>query len=477
MSSNNVPLMIRLMYGVGQAAESIKNFGFGTLLLLYYNQVLGLSGTYSGMAIFIAMGADAVSDPVVGSWSDGTKSRWGRRHPFMFAAVLPLGITFYFLFMPPDGLSDFSLFLWFAAFCVLVRTALTFFHVPYLSLGAELTQDYQERTRIVVVRMAFGLVAALVVIAIAWNYFFLTTIDNPTPQLTQEPYFKYAFLSSCVMMGMMLVCGWGTRASIPKLAGSKQEARRFSLIQVYADIYQALLNPSFRVLFFSTILFFVFAGTHGALAMHLKTFFWELDTKAIQYWQYGAVLGGVIGLPLTPVLNRWIDKKWTVILGCGGSALANTGPVLLKMAGLMPTDTSILVPILVFLSAFSALSGVQAAVTVASMMGDIADEHELTHGTRQEGIYFGSYNFSAKCTTAMGNLVAGFALDFIHFPVNSKPGLVGEGVIFNFGVMYSAVTLIIIFSTWVFWSYNLDKKRHEQIMTELKERHDTGQLH
>ena len=140
----------------------------------------------------------------------------------------------------------------------------------------------------------------------------------------------------------------------------------------------------------------------------------------------------------------------------------------------MPTDTSILVPILVFLSAFSTFSAIQAGVTVASMMGDIADEHELTHGTRQEGIYFGSYNFSAKCTTAMGNLVAGFALDFIHFPVNSKPGFLSEDVIFNFGVMYSSVMLIMIFSTWVFWPYSLDKKRHEQIMTELRERQDTG---
>lgn len=190
MEAGRVPTLTKLMFGVGQAAESIKTFGFGTLLLLYYNQVLGLSGTYSGLAVFIALLADAISDPAVGSWSDGIKSRWGRRHPFMLASVIPLGVTFYFLFMPPQGLSEFQLFLWLAAFGVLVRTALTFFHVPYLSLGAELTQDYYERTHIVVVRTAFGLVASLAVIAVAWNFFFIRTPDNPTPQLTQEPYFE-----------------------------------------------------------------------------------------------------------------------------------------------------------------------------------------------------------------------------------------------------------------------------------------------
>ena len=460
----------KMMFGFGQAAESIKNFGFGTLLLLYYNQVLGLSGTYSGLAVSIAIVADAISDPAVGSWSDGVHSRWGRRHPFMLASVLPLGVTFYFLFMPPEGLSEFQLFLWFATFSVLVRTALTFFHVPYLSLGAELTQDYHERTRIVALRMAFGLGASLVVIAVAWNFFFIKTPDNPTPQLTRDPYFSYALLSSCVMMAMMLVCIWGTRGAISSLPGSGQPARAFSLKQVYVDLYQALHNPSFRILFVTTLLFFIYAGTHGALSMHLKTFYWQLGTEGIQYWQYGAVLGGVVGLTLTPWLNRWVDKKWTVVIGCLGSVVANTAPVVLDLLGLMPRNHDVLVPILVALATISSVSMIQAAVSVPSMMGDIADEHELTHGTRQEGIYFGSFSFSTKCTTAMGTLVAGLCLDLIRFPVNSKPDLLPEQVRFDFGLMYSAVAVIVIFALWAFWDYKLDKSKHDEIIAQLEDR-------
>ncbi|MCB1694222.1 MAG: MFS transporter [Pseudomonadales bacterium] len=470
MAQSPVSLRLKFFFAIGQAAESIKNFGFGTLLMLYYNQVLGLSGSYAGLAVAIAIAADAISDPAVGSWSDGIRSKLGRRHPFMYAAALPLAVTYYFLFMPPEGLTEFELFLWFTTFAILVRTALTLFHVPYLSLGAEMTQDYHERTKIVVFRTAFGIIASFVVIAIAWNFFFIKTPDNPTPQLTREPYFEYALLSSIIMSSMMFVSTWGTKEVIPHLAGARQAARPFSMSKVYSDLFQALQNPSFRALFVGTLLFFIYAGIQAALSMHLKTFYWELDTKAIEYWQYAAVAGGIFGLPLVPLFNRWFDKKWTVIIGVIGAAIAGTLPVMMKVFGLMPSDPDILVPILVALALLGSVSGVQAGVTVASMMGDIADEHELNHGTRQEGIYFGSYSFSAKCTSALGNLCAGFILDIISFPTNSKPGMVPEDVLTHFGWVYGVVALILIFSTWVFWPYSLDKRRHAEIVEALSKR-------
>ena len=100
-SQRRVPLATRVLFGVGSIAEGVKNTAFNVFLLFYYNQVLGVSGTLTGTAIFLALCVDAVADPLIGSLSDGWRSRLGRRHPFMYAAALPMAVCFALLFLPP----------------------------------------------------------------------------------------------------------------------------------------------------------------------------------------------------------------------------------------------------------------------------------------------------------------------------------------------------------------------------------------
>lgn len=468
MTSSHLPVSIKFYFGLGQAADYIKNFGFGTLLMLYYNQVLGLSGAYAGAAVSISIAFDAISDPMVGSWSDGYRSRWGRRLPFMVGAAVPLGVTFYCLFMPPVGLNEFGLFLWLTSFAVLSRTALTFFNVPYYALGAEMTQDYHERTQLVVIRTAFGIASNFLVIAIAWNFIFVQTPGNATPQLTRAPYFPYALLSAVTMTLLMLACCRGTLRVASGLSGDPGPSRTFSFLQVYRDLYQSLHNHSFRSLFIGTLLFFIYAGTHGALAMHLMTFYWQLDAKGIEYVQYGTIAGGILALPLVPMLNHHLEKKGTLYLGVIVGALAGTGPVMLKLVHAMPTSPDTLVPVLVVLGVLGSMGGVAAGVTGASMMGDIADEHELESGSRREGVFFGCFNFASKCSGAAGTLIAGLALDIIGFPVNSKPGMVPEPVLFHFGLVYGVVAIMMVLAIWVFLPYRLNKARHDEIVGELQ---------
>ena len=460
----------KFLYSVGQGAESIKGFGFGTLLLVYYNQVLGLSGTYSGIAVFIAVVFDAVSDPAVGSWSDGFRHQLGRRHLFMLAGSLPLGITYFLLFWPPEQLSEFGLFMWFTCFAVLSRTALTFFLVPYLSLGAEMTMNYQERTQIVALRWAFGMLSSLVVVALAWNYFFVATPDNTTPQLTRAPYFSFALLSSLVIVVTMIVSTLGTLSIVPHLTNVHPDHPSFSLRRVYWDLFEALKDRSFFALFWSTIIFYVYAGVYTALSMHLLTFYWKLQTSGIEYTQYGAIMGGLAGLSVVTILHKLLDKRTTLIVGMTASTAANTIPVLLQLVGLMPTDMDVLLPLLVFAGFVSAAGIMLVLVGASSMTGDIADQHELTHGRRQEGVYFGSLSFANKCTGALGNLAAGFALDVVKFPVNTTPGDVPEEVLFHFGLIYVAILLFVVSSLKVFWPYDLSQERHEEIKLALAKR-------
>ena len=109
--------------------------------MLFYNQVLGVSAALCGTAFFIASVVDGISDPLVGGLSDSVQTRWGRRHPLMFGAAFPLGLCFYLMYQPPDGLSEQGLFWWFTLTMVGVRIAKTFYAVPHAALGAELTDN------------------------------------------------------------------------------------------------------------------------------------------------------------------------------------------------------------------------------------------------------------------------------------------------------------------------------------------------
>jgi Na+/melibiose symporter-like transporter len=105
---DRVSLSIKLFFGSGSISEGIKNTAFNTFLLFYYNQVLGLSGTLSGAALFLALCVDAITDPLVGSISDNHHGRFGRRHPFMYASAIPMAGCFYLLFNPPPWRSAFG---------------------------------------------------------------------------------------------------------------------------------------------------------------------------------------------------------------------------------------------------------------------------------------------------------------------------------------------------------------------------------
>eukprot|EP01068_Selenidium_serpulae_P006878 Selendium_serpulae@DN4543_c1_g1_i2.p4 len=95
---DRVSLKTRICFGVGAIAEGVKNTGFNAFLLFYYNQVLGLSGTACGVAILFALLVDALTDPLVGELSDRCHSPLGRRHPFMYAATVPMPLSFMALF-------------------------------------------------------------------------------------------------------------------------------------------------------------------------------------------------------------------------------------------------------------------------------------------------------------------------------------------------------------------------------------------
>src|SRR5262245_51139192 len=155
-TSKRLPRGVRLAYGFGLSAEGIKSNAFNYFLLFYYQQIVGLDAVLCGLSLALSVVVDALFDPLVGSWSDGWKSKLGRRHPFMFAAILPLSLCFIAVFAPPKTGNQALLFGWLTFFSIATRLAMSMFTIPHQSLVAEFASDYDERTRLQTLRMVFA---------------------------------------------------------------------------------------------------------------------------------------------------------------------------------------------------------------------------------------------------------------------------------------------------------------------------------
>ena len=159
-------------YAVGSMPFAVKDAAFVNFVVFYYTQVQGLSGTLTGLAMFLALSWDAISDPVVGSWSDTLRTRWGRRHPMLVVGGIPTAILVLLLFDPPANLGEIGVFSWLLGVSILLRTFLTIYIIPHTAMGAELSTDYDERTVIAKARVTMGWLAAMALPAIGFLFFF-----------------------------------------------------------------------------------------------------------------------------------------------------------------------------------------------------------------------------------------------------------------------------------------------------------------
>ena len=466
----------KLAYAMGRAAESIKGRAFETFLFFYYVQVLGLSGFRSGLALGIALAFDAVTDPVAGWISDNWRSRWGRRHPFMLAAPIPLAVFFYLLFVPPDGLSQWQLFAWLTTFAVLSRASMTLFHVPHLALGAELSSDYLERTQIVSIRAFAGILGSALAGGMGLFYFFASTPEYEKGQMNAAAYPGFAAFCALAMAASILICVVGTRSSIPRLQGPSSERKSFHPFQAYVGTYRALKNPSFRALFIGVVLIAIAAGAHSTMLLHMGTFFFALTSQQIGYYVPTMVAGALLAIPVTGVLHKRFDKKPTFIGIYCGTLLFSIAPVLLRLVDLFPENGHpLLLPLLLVSMGVSTFGGVVGGITGASMMADIADQHALETGQREEGIFFGALSFSGKAASALGHTVAGLGLDLIRWPRGADVLLenIPPETIWNLGFFYGpTMTTFAVVALLFFSRYRLTRERHEYIVAELAARRD-----
>ena len=467
-----------LSFGFGNIAEGIKSTAYGAFLLFFYQQVLGLSGSLAGLALAISVLSDAISDPLVGQFSDRFQTRWGRRHPLIAASAIPLAISFFLLFNPPTDLSQIQLFSWLVCFAVFARISITFYDIPHLALGAEMAHDYEQRTTLFTISTLFRIASGALITFTAYELFFPTTEQFNPGILNPEGYFYLGMFCGLGMFVAMVVCVVGTWSEIPFLRKSSAPGASglFGFFKEFASLFR---SPSFRAIVLGLFFYLLYVNIERSLNAYIAVHFWGLPTELISKMSLASLAGAILAFPLMRWLTRVFDKKY-LLLCVTGIPFINFNMFIcgrLFFPGIFPDNDSPLIPYFVAFNYFVVgVVGLIIISTLNSMFADIADEYEEITDRRREGSLFAARSFSGKAAGAIGIMIGGVALDLIHFPEKAEYGSVPTETIWQLGLVYAPLASLMILITLYFFSqYRITRVLHEKIVDTIRTRRRAAQ--
>ncbi len=463
-------LLTKLAYGAGAIADGVKNNGFEYFLLFYYSQVLGVDFALVGATLMIAMVVDGLTDPIVGYWSDNLRTRFGRRHPFMYLAVIPVGIAYVFAWNPPAGLTGNELFPYLLMITIAVRVAFTFYDVPSSALVAELTDDYDERTSFLSFRYVFGWLGGVTMAAYTLLFLLVDTEIYGSGFLNVDGYKTYGNIAAVVIAGSILICALGTHSYIPHLKAPR-ETQPMTIGRVFAEIGTMLSNKSFQGLFMAALFGFMAAGVAASLNYYINGFYWEFTTTQTFYLTISVFVSAAIAFVLAPIVSKTLGKKRGAIIVGGIAFSIAPMPVLLRLLGLMPPNgTELLFNIILVVTMIDVALIIAYQILASSMIADIVEENELKTGRRSEGIFFAGISFMRKLARGSGLFLASLVLAAADLSRNIQPGDLSEETLTMLGAGYS-LGLLALWGTAIgfLFRYQISREDHEANLAALEE--------
>jgi len=464
-----VPISTKLYQGIGALPGSHKDFAFNTFLLLYYSQILGVPASYASIVLAISLVVDAITDPMVGAYSDSFRSRLGRRHPFMYAAALPLGISIYLLFSPPSGASDVLLLIWLLSFTLLVRLAFTFFVVPWNAVAAEFSSDYVERTSIITFRYLVGWVGGVTFSFSMYSLIFAPTETFPAGQLNPANYSAFAVILGVLTSLWCLLTTHLTRREVPYLLQPVKPTPRFNLTRIFNEVLMALRSSNFRLLFVSMLLFAGIAGIGQVFDIYMNTYYWEFKPADLRWYGF-TIFGAMLAFVTVPALQRRFEKQNILVVAVGIAWILPVFKVLFRFWDIWPDNGDPrLLQAFIILAIAVVYALTTAGIMFGSMIADLVDEQELRVKRRQEGVYSSTIGFSSKATSSLGLIVGGLLLDtFIGFPRGTLPGEVADATLFRLALTDGIlVPMFFLLPILMLRRYSLTRERLESIQAEL----------
>ncbi len=463
-----VSVIAKVAYGVGSVAYGVKNNGFDYFFLIFYSQVMGVDAALVSLALLIALVFDAISDPLVGYLSDNTHSRWGRRHPFMYAAALPVALGYMLIWNPPSSLEGNELFPYLTALAVVVRTLITLYEVPSSALVAEMTEDYDERTSMLSYRYFFGWTGGTLMAAFALAYLLVPTETISNGMFNIAGFSSMGIIAGAAIFLAIMASALGTHRYIPNLK-SPPAKTPMTVRRIYSELWETLANRSFAALFLAALFGAIATGMGAGLNYYINSFYWEFSTDQISVLSISVVVSALLGFLISPLASRALGKKrGAIIVGVLAFTVAPL-PVALRLFGLMPENGEpLLFPVILTVTVVDVALIITFQTLMSSMIADLVEDSERQTARRSEGVFFAAVTFTRKMVQGLGVVSAGAVLTIAQFPRGVMPGEVADAAVFRLGAFYAPS----LFCLWMIMIaclslYGIDRRQHEANLKAL----------
>lgn len=441
--SEKLPMKTKILYGIADLGIALLTSSIQFFLLFYYTDIAGINPGLAGTALLVGKFTwDAINDPVFGYLSDRTRSRWGRRKPYMLLGAIPFGLSIWLLFSLPPGLVGVKAFLAVLGSFLLADTTQTLVSVPYYALSAELTYDYDERTSLISIRMIFTvlgyILGAAATTAVAGMFMGMGWSKTAA-------YSGMGAIFGVVAIITMLVTVLGVKETPrPDLMPAKMALKQ-QLKHVFKN------KPFIQFMIMSTIISISFTLLTALLPYFLT--YQLLMADQISFVML--VLLGTVAIFLIPwrLVSKKMNKGPAYALGLFIASIAIVAAFFLPQG---PTPW-------IYGIAFVAGVGFSAQYVFPwSMIPDVIEVDAAQSGERHEGIYFGVNAFLGKMTGAIGIAVAGWALDLYGYVPDA---IQTTRALFGIRFFYAIVPVIafMIALPLLIW-YPITREKHAEMV-------------
>jgi GPH family glycoside/pentoside/hexuronide:cation symporter len=433
MKENKTPFSHIFNYAVGDGANSLVLNGLANFAMLYYVKVLGLDAKYAGLALAVTLFWDAVTDPIMGHLTDNTRSRFGRRHPYILIGGVLTALSFFFLWFVPEAFTQPKFLFWYLLMVnIVLRTASTVLIVPYAALGFEICTDYEGRSKVQSVKNALNQIVNFLGGAMAWSLFFR---DRQLPDgSTQDGtsiagnYFNMGIVLTIAAAMMIVYTVFFTR----QYAVDTREMKIHNNLKSFIMDFYQIITDRYAVFVFACL---GIAQLGMMLVSQVQMFTYVEFMKFTHTHKTIAHGAGMIAFALGAMLQSWlvhrIDKKPTAYVGFAACVIGNIMLYVLFIVGVLPPQTVWPTPQWL---AFSGAAGIPVSVfafaifqgmwwggcgilipLATSMIADISEINKLNTGVLKDGSYSAVFSFLMKSASGVGMFLNGWLMSGIGF--------------------------------------------------------------